>query len=68
MPLYEYVCQDCGQPFEKLVPMSKADAPHPCPSCASEQTQRQVSAFAVTGGSSSAMSIPAGPPAGSPFT
>ena len=67
MPLYEYVCQQCGQTFEKLVSMSKADDPQSCPGCAGVESRRKLSSFAVSGGSSGAP-IAAGPPAGSPFT
>ncbi|MFN2167963.1 MAG: FmdB family zinc ribbon protein, partial [Anaerolineae bacterium] len=30
MPLYEYNCNACGVTFERLRPMSKANAPAPC--------------------------------------
>lgn len=52
MPMYEYVCQECSKPFEKLVSMSQADKQQACPTCGSQQTQRQLSSFAVSGGSS----------------
>ena len=32
MPLYDYLCTDCG-PFTELMPMAAYDAPHECPSC-----------------------------------
>lgn len=41
MPLYEFVCQDCGNTFEEICPAS-AQAPA-CPSCQSGRTQRLVS-------------------------
>ena len=32
MPLYEYICQDCG-PFTEIEKMARASEPMPCPSC-----------------------------------
>jgi len=68
MPLYEFVCDECGQGFELLVGFSQADKAHKCPSCGGEQTHRKVSSFAM-GGSSSGGSASFSPaPARSPFT
>lgn len=33
MPVYEYVCEDCEQGLERLLPMAQADEPGPCPAC-----------------------------------
>ncbi|MCS7282613.1 MAG: zinc ribbon domain-containing protein [Anaerolineae bacterium] len=49
MPLYEYICQECGHRFDALRPMSKADAPIACPHCGSMQTSRKISLFAAIG-------------------
>lgn len=35
MPVYEYLCNDCG-PFTDMRPMSECDDPQECPSCATE--------------------------------
>ena len=40
MPIYEYVCGDCGTPFELLVRGGKTPT---CPSCESENLERQLS-------------------------
>ncbi len=32
MPIYEYICQDCG-PFTEMEKMARASEPMPCPSC-----------------------------------
>ncbi|MDE0150791.1 MAG: zinc ribbon domain-containing protein [Rhodospirillaceae bacterium] len=32
MPLYEYICRDCG-PFTEIERMARASEPMPCPSC-----------------------------------
>ena len=54
MPLYEFQCNDCGQPFEELVFSSSAVAEVVCPLCESTQVDKMISIFAtkVTGGSS----------------
>ncbi len=52
MPIYEYVCEACGQKFEKLVrSMSSSQSPQ-CPKCGKTRTRREFSAFAVGGGQS----------------
>ncbi|MEW6396102.1 MULTISPECIES: zinc ribbon domain-containing protein [unclassified Afipia] len=33
MPVYEYLCNDCG-PFTEMRPMSEYDMPQDCPHCA----------------------------------
>jgi putative FmdB family regulatory protein len=38
MPLYEYVCKDCGHHFDALRSMKDADKTINCRSCQSEQT------------------------------
>ena len=40
MPLFDYVCQQCGHRFEALV--RKSDETVECPKCKSEKTERQV--------------------------
>ena len=51
MPIYEYVCQSCGQEMEKLQKIS--DAPlTDCPACGQPQLVKKVSAagFRLKGG------------------
>jgi putative FmdB family regulatory protein len=45
MPIFEYVCRDCGRAFEALV---SPDRPAVCPACASRQLEKQLSVFAVS--------------------
>jgi len=45
MPLYEYRCAECHTTFEKLRPMSQADAPADCVACGSTATARAISRF-----------------------
>ena len=50
MPLYEFTCERCGKSFEELKALSERDDPAVCPDCGAEAT-RQMSAFAMVGGS-----------------
>jgi putative FmdB family regulatory protein len=63
MPLYEYICQTCGERFEKLIRGGTNGAPIVCPSCASAAVTRAFSTFA-TSGSSAEHSTPACGPVG----
>ncbi len=46
MPLYEFRCQPCGHEFEALV---RQPGPRTlCPSCRSDNLERQISSFAVS--------------------
>ena len=70
MPLYEYRCEACGQPEEKLESMSAPDT-HACPACGEPGGMRRqvsVSAFALTGGGwyKGAASAPASSSASAP--
>ena len=50
MPIYEYVCLDCGKRFEALRTMREADAPIDCLECKSQHTSRQLSVFCAQSG------------------
>jgi putative FmdB family regulatory protein len=50
MPLFEYVCMDCGAEFEKVVPTSKTAVA--CAKCASPKVEKKLSVFAVAGSTS----------------
>jgi len=50
MPLFEYVCIDCGAEFEKIVPNSKSKVK--CATCDSRKVEKKLSVFAVAGGGS----------------
>ncbi len=45
MPLYDFVCRACSHQFEALVRPGSVTA---CPSCQSQDLERQVSSFAVS--------------------
>jgi putative FmdB family regulatory protein len=45
MPLYDYLCRDCGNTFEKLRSIKDADQGLECPHCHSAQIERLLSTF-----------------------
>jgi len=47
MPIYEYDCPACGQPFEKRMSIAEADKAA-CPNCGNPTTKRRLSRIAVT--------------------
>ncbi len=49
MRLYDFRCRGCGKSFEDLVQDVREAR---CPSCASADVDKQLSAFSVGGGSS----------------
>lgn len=57
MPLFEYICRECGERFEKIIPCTKRDDVE-CPHCGTERAERQLSTFATntSGGNNSAAS------------
>jgi putative FmdB family regulatory protein len=50
MPIFEYLCKECGRPFEKIVP--RYDSVVNCDHCHSPKVEKQLSVFAVAGASS----------------
>jgi putative FmdB family regulatory protein len=54
MPLFEYVCLNCGAEFERLVLKSSEEVRGFCPACNSPNLEEKVSSFASVskGGSS----------------
>jgi len=57
MPIYEYLCQDCGTKFEKLVRRTTDASETECPSCGQKHLKQEYSTFAAhaTGPSKSAV-------------
>jgi putative FmdB family regulatory protein len=54
MPIYEFVCLDCSQAFEKLVLTSGKVVEVTCPTCQSQNVTKKISTFAsrLAGGGS----------------
>jgi putative FmdB family regulatory protein len=59
MPIYEYVCDDCGKQFEQIVLSQKQKVA--CPSCSSGKHTLQLSVFSAHSASSSSASADAAP-------
>jgi len=60
MPIFEYVCQDCGNKFEKL--MRRDQDPGACPSCGQSHLKTEFSTFAAhANGSPKASEFPSCP-------
>ena len=61
MPIFEFVCQECGTPFEELVRSASAVDEVSCPHCNSFMVTKQISTFAsqVSGSTGSFSSVPA---------
>lgn len=49
MPVYEYRCPKCGNEFDLMRPISRADEPAPCPKCGSPG-EKLMSTFASKAG------------------
>ena len=65
MPIYEYLCEDCGARYEQIV-LSKSTK-IACPKCASQRHTLQISVFSppARNGSPEASTNAANLPAGS---
>ena len=50
MPIYEYICDDCGKRYEQIVLSQSQDVA--CPSCSSRRHTLQLSVFSAHGSSS----------------
>src|SRR5260370_39739349 len=48
MPIYEYICEDCQEHFEKIVINKQQEIS--CPKCSSKKATIQLSVFATAGG------------------
>ena len=64
MPIFEYLCKECGKKFEAIV---YGSAKAECPSCHGKKLEQQLSVFAVAaGGSKSTPALDSAPsPCGS---
>jgi putative FmdB family regulatory protein len=63
MPIFEYICKECGHRFEALVMGSKKAA---CPSCQGAKLEQQLSVFAAGSSKSPSSLHDSGRPAPSP--
>ena len=62
MPIYEYLCADCGNKFEKLVRRSADADSLECPSCGQKHLQQELSTFSArANGASKSAEMPSCP-------
>jgi len=47
MPLYEFECTQCHEPFEELVRASQTISEVTCPNCGSRKVKKKLSTFAA---------------------
>ncbi|MBC8178820.1 MAG: zinc ribbon domain-containing protein [Desulfobacteraceae bacterium] len=45
MPIYEFKCKKCDNTFESLCFRNTGEDKGPCPSCGSEESEKQLSIF-----------------------
>lgn len=50
MPIYEFVCEDCGHPFEELLLSAAALEKLKCPHCNSITIRKKISLFSSNAG------------------
>jgi putative FmdB family regulatory protein len=52
VPIYEFDCQNCGEPFEELVLSARGLDGVACPDCGSTKVKKKLSTFSakVSGG------------------
>jgi putative FmdB family regulatory protein len=46
MPIYDYLCRDCGAPYQELILGGEVPT---CPQCSSHRAEKQFSPFAARG-------------------
>ena len=61
MPIFEYLCEDCGTKFEKLV---RREDRVECPSCGQDRLTTQFSTFAARANGKAAEPAIGGCPSG----
>ncbi len=47
MPIFEYICRDCGVRFEKLIRRDADVEALACPSCGQQHLEKELSTFAA---------------------
>lgn len=57
MPLFEFTCTTCNQPFEELLRSASATSEVTCPACGSPDVKKRLSTFASRGSGGSSFSL-----------
>jgi putative FmdB family regulatory protein len=61
MPIFEYICDQCGNFFEELVLGASSAMDIICPGCQSDQVSKQFSTFASRAGGSASFKTGSAP-------
>jgi putative FmdB family regulatory protein len=62
MPIYEYLCEDCGAKFEKLIRRQADTDSLACPTCGKSHLNQELSTFSArANGASKAAEMPSCP-------
>jgi putative FmdB family regulatory protein len=56
MPIYEYQCDNCKEPFEVFARSISAPTQVACPKCGGADVEKQVAAFATIGAGAATLS------------
>ena len=51
MPIYTYICNECGEKFDLLVGVTAQQKEQKCKKCNSKNIQKSLSSFSISGGS-----------------
>ena len=60
MPVYTYICEDCGEKFDLLIGMTSEKTELKCSKCGSKKMKKTFSSFSVKSSNSSGSSCPTG--------
>jgi putative FmdB family regulatory protein len=63
MPIYEYICDDCETPFERIVLNKNQEIA--CPKCAGKKNTIQLSVFSAPNGNENGASAASSAPTSS---
>jgi len=53
MPIYSYICKECGNAFDLLVGVTAGSSEKKCPKCGSQKIEKTLSSFSFRMGQSS---------------
>jgi len=59
MPIFEFICEACGESFEELVRGADSTNQVTCPRCGAGEVKKKISSFAsrIAGGNSTSSSF-----------
>ncbi len=60
MPIYQYLCKECGKSFDVLFKSASERKEVLCPNCGSKDVEKSFAAFSVKGGGSAGVGFSEG--------